>query len=622
MALWVTADNTAATKILAVSLLLDETEESFQFSCECFLDCFRKAPAVIFTDSDPAIKAAIEAVFPVPLTAHLLCIWHLSKNLFSNVRAACGTDDALWQRIMSGWWVIVKQSDESSRETFDAEWSALVALLDGTAVTGKSVATARKWLDKMAANREQWAARWTWRFFTLGIHSTQRIEAVHSAVAGFLRASTLLTALLAALESHGAHVASSAATRTFRHIRLNQAAAKCHSHPIIDAAASLLSPYALMLLKAQLQQAAFYTVTETETPGTVKVTRAWPAAPAAAAEDDAEDADVGLASARFSLARTTTAGGCSCQFSRCYGIPCRHQLRYLDLKQLLVPEALYHIRWRMLDGERVRVLTEDLLRCRPPRRAGAADPAALTRDDRYLLAMAACRGAAELAAASDTSYAQFRSDLARLVAGLRKPAPAAPGAPRRRAAHAALAAAGAGGAGSGALDGAGSGALDGEAGGSGGAGPASKATATKCGACGQLGHRKSNTLCPRFGQLSLPAPDQRARARRADDDDSDSGANETVCHVCSNVGDLVCCGGCPHSYHHTCLPADAMDLDEESWLCPVCNGSSQHAGFFGSPQTGRRTRQQARKRPRAEGTKAHVAQNKAARRLAAPRPYR
>jgi len=56
LALWVTVDNTYATKFLAVSLLLDETEESLQFTCECFKDCFRVAPAVIFTDSDPAIK--------------------------------------------------------------------------------------------------------------------------------------------------------------------------------------------------------------------------------------------------------------------------------------------------------------------------------------------------------------------------------------------------------------------------------------------------------------------------------------------------------------------------------------------------------------------------------------
>jgi hypothetical protein len=34
---------------------------------------------------------------------------------------ACGSDDALWKRMLSSWWLTVKQSDESSRETFDAE---------------------------------------------------------------------------------------------------------------------------------------------------------------------------------------------------------------------------------------------------------------------------------------------------------------------------------------------------------------------------------------------------------------------------------------------------------------------------------------------------------------------
>jgi hypothetical protein len=282
LALWVTAAGSGATKILAVSLLYDESEDSFRFTCECFRNCFRVPPAVIFTDSDPAIKVAIEATFPD--SEHLLCIWHLSKNLLSNVRTVCGANDDLWHRIMSGWWAIAKQSDESSRATFDAEWGALRALLAQSTMTGKSMETALKWLDKMAENREQWAYRWTWAFLTMGVHSTQRIEAVHSAVSGFLRASTLLTALREALESYGAHVDSTAATRSFRHHqRFYDTAARCSPHPFIDAASKLVTPYALMLLRAQLQQAAFYTVTETTTPGTFTVTRTWTAPPAAAA---------------------------------------------------------------------------------------------------------------------------------------------------------------------------------------------------------------------------------------------------------------------------------------------------------------------------------------------------
>ena len=53
----------------------------------------------------------------------------------------------------------------------------------------------------MFERRERWAARWTWGVFTMNIHSTQRIEAVHGAVSNILGANMLLTVLLPKLEA-------------------------------------------------------------------------------------------------------------------------------------------------------------------------------------------------------------------------------------------------------------------------------------------------------------------------------------------------------------------------------------------------------------------------------------
>ena len=52
-----------------------------------------------------------------------------------------------------------------------------------------------EWLESLYDKREQWAARWTWDHLTLGVDSTQRAEAVHSAVALFLKANMPLTKL-------------------------------------------------------------------------------------------------------------------------------------------------------------------------------------------------------------------------------------------------------------------------------------------------------------------------------------------------------------------------------------------------------------------------------------------
>ena len=71
------------------------------------------------------------------------------------------------------------------------------------------------------------------------MHSTQRIEAVHSGVSGFLCASTLLTALLAKLDAYGKDVAGRALTRGFHYARLREAAGICSQHPFIDQAIHL-----------------------------------------------------------------------------------------------------------------------------------------------------------------------------------------------------------------------------------------------------------------------------------------------------------------------------------------------------------------------------------------------
>ena len=295
MMLWTTLAGDGATKILACSLMLEESTESCAWSSQCFLDCFRVAPAVIFSDSAPQLKAAVASVFPSSL--HLYCIWHLSKNLVTNLKPACGADDGLWQRVCSTWWKIAKQSDVSSCATFDSDMASLGALLDESTVssTSKSMVTARAWLAKLAEEREHWAYRFTWRTCTLGVHSTQRIEAVHAAIAHFLRASTLLTNLLPQLEAYSLNVTDRSSVRDFRFAqRLLAAADACLAHPLLTAVAPSVTAYALLLLKVQLQQASFYSAAPMlGQEGTFSVTRrpgTWGVA--GSAEEQSGDADL------------------------------------------------------------------------------------------------------------------------------------------------------------------------------------------------------------------------------------------------------------------------------------------------------------------------------------------
>jgi hypothetical protein len=586
--------------------MLDESAESAAWSCLCFSDCFRVPPAVIFSDCAPALKAAVESVFPT--SQHLYCVWHLSKNMVTHLKPACGANDDLWCRVRTKWWQIVKNSEESSRTDFAAEWAALGAMLDESTAASASKEAARTWLAKSGAEREHWAYRFTWRFVTMGLHSTQRIEAVHSAVEHFLRANTLLTELVPRLESYSVDVSVRAAVREHKFIeRLLTAASQCLPHPFINALAQELTAYALVLFKVQLQQAQFYSaVALPETEGAFTVTRragSW----GVEGDEKAQgrDAELGISAPLFTKPRRTTLTVCSCQFPVCYGLPCRHMLILHILLQREVCLALFDSRWKQRSPEAEQAAEQSLLLRRPLR--APPGPAMLPdRDERYALIMAAARGVAQVGAETAGGYTVAVEGLGQLLSRLRQPNAGSVAMRRQRAAPGA------------AFDAA----LTGVE------GAATAATGPTCRSCwGKLPfpHNKNNRRCPNFGKEPLPdpralalAPARTVRHGLADlvsassDEEAESSdmedGNSNVCHACSEPGELLACDSCVLSWHQDCVPLAARPLlHVEPWECPVCAGNPIPTSFICNPKRALPGRGggQARKRFRSatEGTK-------------------
>jgi Bromodomain/SNF5 / SMARCB1 / INI1 len=54
--------------------------------------------------------------------------------------------------------------------------------------------------------------------------------------------------------------------------------------------------------------------------------------------------------------------------------------------------------------------------------------------------------------------------------------------------------------------------------------------------------------------------------------------NLDYCHVCANVGNLVCCDICPRAYHSQCLPAEENTIvgRVDKWECHICRRESRH----------------------------------------------
>jgi hypothetical protein len=56
--------------------------------------------------------------------------------------------------------------------------------------------------------------------------------------------------------------------------------------------------------------------------------------------------------------------------------------------------------------------------------------------------------------------------------------------------------------------------------------------------------------------------------------------NKFYCQVCKELGEIVCCDGCPRAFHPQCLPEQGESLqsllrDDDPWFCPVCYESKE-----------------------------------------------
>ncbi|KAI3676989.1 hypothetical protein L1987_86606 [Smallanthus sonchifolius] len=59
-----------------------------------------------------------------------------------------------------------------------------------------------------------------------------------------------------------------------------------------------------------------------------------------------------------------------------------------------------------------------------------------------------------------------------------------------------------------------------------------------------------------------------SKATSGDDVDEDGNGDE--CRLCGMDGTLICCDGCPSSYHSRCIGMMKMSIPEGEWYCPEC----------------------------------------------------
>ena len=76
-------DNHYRNVTLGAAIIGDETAETYSWLLNAFRQAFGRAPPVIVTDQDPAMRKAIQDTWPE--SRHRLCMWHIMEKLTTKV---------------------------------------------------------------------------------------------------------------------------------------------------------------------------------------------------------------------------------------------------------------------------------------------------------------------------------------------------------------------------------------------------------------------------------------------------------------------------------------------------------------------------------------------------------
>ena len=138
-------------------------------------------PPVLTTDMEPAVIAAIAEVFPPPQTRHLLCQWHMNKNILANCRPDFESKEG-YEEFFSAWQRCIWSKSEAE---FGANWLAFEAAYRGAYEDGINYIR-----DTYKPHTSALAAFGTNQVMHLGAIVTSRSEGGHAALKRVLQVST------------------------------------------------------------------------------------------------------------------------------------------------------------------------------------------------------------------------------------------------------------------------------------------------------------------------------------------------------------------------------------------------------------------------------------------------
>lgn len=279
-----------------------------------------------------------------------------------------------WKAVARMFWRLCKNSDSKFRDTFDDDFDKFVKLIKTASRAGEEAVNKKlKWLDDLKGKKEKWAACYTWQHRTYGIHSTQRAEAIHSAIATFCLKTSTIEEIVRDLEQMGSeqHNKSEmdALDRMFgRAVGVPASRSPLHQKVVSDK----LVQFPRQLMNVQVSQILCYSCEAIDGPDVPETERQYRICHMGTDEpeqiDDAEfsrASDYGILSAANDgpTSHVTTLFSCSCQYPECWGLPCRHMLCLLfenmeHSEEVMVSLTYFAIEYSILEMYSNTLLTK------------------------------------------------------------------------------------------------------------------------------------------------------------------------------------------------------------------------------------------------------------------------
>ena len=167
---------------IAMAFLAGETFEDFQWALHQFRQLYQHvqltAPITIVTDCDLALIQAIEVIFPS--TQHLLCLWHIAKNILTNCKPAflsvienqrTTSIDEVWNEFLANWHKIVQSQTSTA---FEANWDNFCKKYE------QFPSVIRYLQDQWLPHKKRIVYAWTNQHLHFDTRVTSRAEGLHS----------------------------------------------------------------------------------------------------------------------------------------------------------------------------------------------------------------------------------------------------------------------------------------------------------------------------------------------------------------------------------------------------------------------------------------------------------